>query len=92
MAIKRNDFELHLFEHHGDASPGSTTFIWTIEAHDLHAELIAKTITTVAPALSRCHGAINCKCTIHSGTELDFASDVNRKIVVGSPCSTAVFA
>jgi len=42
MAIKRNDFELHLSEHHGDASPGSTTFIWTTGVHDLHAELIAK--------------------------------------------------
>ncbi len=33
---------LHLSEHHGDASPGSTVFIWMRGIADYHRELTAK--------------------------------------------------
>jgi catechol 2,3-dioxygenase-like lactoylglutathione lyase family enzyme len=42
MAVQRAGLELHLSEHHGDASPGSTTFVWMDDIRDFHAELIAK--------------------------------------------------
>lgn len=42
MAIERAGFELHLSEHHGDASPGSTTFVWMKGVQDFHAELRGK--------------------------------------------------
>lgn len=42
MAIKRAGFELHLSEHHGDASPGSTTFVWIKGVQAFHAELTGK--------------------------------------------------
>jgi catechol 2,3-dioxygenase-like lactoylglutathione lyase family enzyme len=42
MAVKRAGIELHLSEHHGDSSPGSTTFVWMDDINSLHAELIAK--------------------------------------------------
>lgn len=42
MAIERSGLELHLSEHHGDASPGSTAFVWMAGVRALHAELTAK--------------------------------------------------
>ena len=42
MAVERAGFELHLTEHHGDASPGSTTFVWMKGVQAFHAELTAK--------------------------------------------------
>jgi uncharacterized glyoxalase superfamily protein PhnB len=40
--ISRPGLALHLSEHHGDASPGSTVFIWMRGIHDYHRELVAK--------------------------------------------------
>lgn len=42
MAVERAGFELHLTEHHGDASPGSTVFVWMQGVHTLHSELTGK--------------------------------------------------
>jgi len=42
MGISRNGLQLHLSEHHGDASPGSTTFIPMRNIETLRDELIAK--------------------------------------------------
>ena len=40
--ISRAGLALHLSEHHGDCSPGSTVFIWMRGIHDYHRELAAK--------------------------------------------------
>ena len=42
MGIERAGFELHLSEHHGDASPGSTAFVWMEGVQAFHAELTTK--------------------------------------------------
>jgi catechol 2,3-dioxygenase-like lactoylglutathione lyase family enzyme len=42
MGISRNGLHLHLSEHHGDASPGSTTFIPMQNIEVFRDELIAK--------------------------------------------------
>jgi len=42
MSVERAGLELHLSEHHGDASPGSTTFVWMNDIRAYHAELNAK--------------------------------------------------
>ncbi|ACB28071.1 glyoxalase superfamily protein [Methylobacterium radiotolerans] len=42
MAVVRAGLELHLSEHHGDASPGSTAYVWMTGIHAFHEELIAK--------------------------------------------------
>ena len=42
MAVERAGLELHLSEHHGDASPGSTAFVWMDEINAFHVELAAK--------------------------------------------------
>lgn len=48
--ISRSGLRLHLSEHHGDASPGSTVFIWMRGLKAYQAELAAKTTNTIAPA------------------------------------------
>lgn len=53
MAVERAGLELHLSEHHGDASPGSTAFVWMAGVRDFHAELIAKTDGYGRPGLER---------------------------------------
>ena len=40
--VSRAGLKLHLSEHHGDASPGSTVFIWMRGIADYHRELLAK--------------------------------------------------
>jgi catechol 2,3-dioxygenase-like lactoylglutathione lyase family enzyme len=42
MAVARAGLELHLSEHHGDASPGSTAFVWMEGISAFHTELISK--------------------------------------------------
>ena len=42
LGISRNGLELHLSEHHGDASPGSTLFVPVHNIELFHAELTAK--------------------------------------------------
>ena len=49
--ISRGDLRLHLSEHHGDASPGSTVFVWMRGIADYHAELKAKDYRYNKPGL-----------------------------------------
>lgn len=49
--VSRAGLRLHLSEHHGDASPGSTVFIWMRGIAAYHAELIAKDYRYYKPGL-----------------------------------------
>ncbi len=49
--IKRSDLILHLSEHHGDATPGSTVFVPVDDIEALHSELIAKRYTYARPGV-----------------------------------------
>jgi uncharacterized glyoxalase superfamily protein PhnB len=49
--ISRGDLRLHLSEHHGDASPGSTVFVWMRGIAAYHAELRAKDYRYNKPGL-----------------------------------------
>lgn len=42
LGISRNGLQLHLSEHHGDATPGSAVFIPTHNIEQLRDELLAK--------------------------------------------------
>lgn len=53
LGIERDGLELHLSEHHGDASPGSTVFIWTTGIRALHAELKAHAYRYSRPGIVR---------------------------------------
>lgn len=49
--ISRSDLTLHLSEHHGDASPGSTVFVWMTGIEEFHRELLAKQYTYARPGI-----------------------------------------
>lgn len=49
--VSRPGIKLHLSEHHGDASPGSTVFIWMRGIAQYHRELIAKDYKYYRPGL-----------------------------------------
>jgi catechol 2,3-dioxygenase-like lactoylglutathione lyase family enzyme len=53
MGIERGGLELHLSEHHGDASPGSTVFVWMSGIRDFHGELTAKHYGYGRPGIQR---------------------------------------
>jgi uncharacterized glyoxalase superfamily protein PhnB len=49
--LSRAGLKLHLSEHHGDASPGSTVFIWMRGIAALHDELSKKSYRHNRPGL-----------------------------------------
>jgi catechol 2,3-dioxygenase-like lactoylglutathione lyase family enzyme len=51
MQVSRGALVLHLSEHHGDGTPGSTVYIPTDGVRDLHAELSAKEYPNLRPGL-----------------------------------------
>lgn len=53
MAVERAGLELHLSEHHGDASPGSTVFVWMDKIRSFHSEVIAKQYGYGRPGMVR---------------------------------------
>jgi ribosomal-protein-alanine N-acetyltransferase len=42
LQVSRGDLVLHLSEHHGDGTPGTTVYVLTEAIAELHAELAAK--------------------------------------------------
>ena len=53
MAVERAGMELHLSEHHGDACPGSTVFVWMKGIHDFHTELSARHYVHARPGIEQ---------------------------------------
>ena len=53
MQVSLDGCVLHLSEHHGDASPGSTVFIWMRGIADYHRELLAKNYRYYRPGLEK---------------------------------------
>lgn len=51
MQVSRSGLQLHLSEHHGDASPGSTVFVWMEGVDAYRAELMAKRYAYSKPGI-----------------------------------------
>lgn len=51
MGIGRNGLVLHLSEHHGDCTPGSTAFVRMHGIRQFHAEIIARPYANNRPGL-----------------------------------------
>lgn len=51
IEVERGGVTLHLSEHHGDATPGSQTFIWCTGIKEYHEELIGKNYKFNRPGL-----------------------------------------
>ena len=53
LGIERAGLTLHLSEHHGDASPGSTSFVWMTGIRMFHADLLSKKYGYGRPGIKR---------------------------------------
>jgi len=51
MQVSRTEFQLHLSEHHGDASPGSNAFVPMSGIEAFRRELIGKSYTYMKPGI-----------------------------------------
>jgi hypothetical protein len=51
MAVTRSKFTLHLSEHHGDGTPGSSAWVPVADVRALHAELRAKRYESLRPGI-----------------------------------------
>lgn len=51
--VSRFGAKLHLSEHHGDASPGATVFVWMRGIAEYHRELLAKDYRYNKPGLEQ---------------------------------------
>ncbi|UHO39813.1 glyoxalase/bleomycin resistance/extradiol dioxygenase family protein [Chryseobacterium capnotolerans] len=53
IEVKKENIIIHLTEHHGDASPGSSIFIWGEGVAEYHKELIDKNYKYNRPGLEK---------------------------------------
>lgn len=78
MQVSRSGLQLHLSEHHGDASPGSTVFVWMQGIDALHAELCAIPIRGRASRRTARVGG-RCRSLTRSATESASARSTNKE-------------
>lgn len=51
IEVSRNGMTLHLSEHHGDCTPGSTVFVWMTDIEEFHTEITSKEYKHNRPGL-----------------------------------------
>ena len=51
MQVSRDGLVLHLSEHHGDACPGSTVFVWMVGIDEFHQQISAKGYKYLRPGI-----------------------------------------
>ena len=51
MQLSRAGMTLHLSEHHGDACPGATVFVWMTGIEEFHQQLSVKAYKYLRPGL-----------------------------------------
>jgi hypothetical protein len=73
MQVSRGKLILHLSEHHGDASPGSTSFIWMEGIEAFHRELLDKKYKNSRPDLESVDWGLQVQVPDPFGNRLRFA-------------------
>lgn len=73
MQVSRGKAVLHLSEHHGDASPGSTGFIWMEGIEAFHRELLDKKYENSRPGLETVDWGVQLQVPDPFGNRLRFA-------------------
>ena len=53
LQVSRAGLTLHLSEHHGDACPGSTVFVWMTGIEEFHREITGKGYKYLRPGIER---------------------------------------
>lgn len=73
MQVSRAGVTLHLTEHHGDCTPGSTVFVRVTGLREYHAELAAKRYGHLRPGVSPTfHNSIGMEVTDPFGNRIRF--------------------
>jgi len=70
--VSRGALVLHLSEHAGDATPGSTVCVYTQGLRALQAELIGKDYRFMKPGLEQHEGRLECTVTDPFGNRIRF--------------------
>lgn len=80
MEVKILDLVIHLTEHHGDASPGSTIRVLVDGIEELRQDLIAKKYSNARPGIEEQEWGMR-EMTIHDpfGNKIIFASPIAKK-------------
>ncbi len=73
LQVSRGGLVLHLTEHHGDCTPGSTVFVRMRGIEELHRELTAKGYGYMRPGVERTfHDSLGMQVTDPFGNRLRF--------------------
>lgn len=76
IGMERGGFELHLSEHHGDATPGSTAFVETLNIRAYHRELIAKGYAYNRPGLEELPWGLQVEVSDPFGNRIRFCERI----------------
>ncbi|MBV8328456.1 glyoxalase superfamily protein [Chryseobacterium sp.] len=80
MEVKKNNIILHLSEHHGDATPGSSVFIWGEGVAEYHREVIAKNYKYNRPGLEKTfYNAVSFTVNDPFGNRIIFNEEFNEE-------------
>ena len=60
MQVSRDGLIVHLTEHHGDACPGSTVFVWMTGLEEFHAEITSRNYGYLRPGVERTFYGARC--------------------------------
>jgi catechol 2,3-dioxygenase-like lactoylglutathione lyase family enzyme len=60
MQVSRSGLTLHLSEHHGDACPGSTVFVWMRGLDDFHREITSRGYGYLRPGIEQTFSGAKC--------------------------------
>jgi hypothetical protein len=83
MQVSRAGLTLHLSEHHGDACPGSTVFVWMTGIDEFHRDITSKNYGYLRPGLETAFYDAKCTEVIDPfGNRIRFNEDVKAKAVV----------
>ncbi len=79
IGIKKDNIQLHLSEHHGDATPGSKVYITCTAIEDYCKELMAKNYKYFRPAVEKTFYNTLCMDVIDPfGNKLSFNERLNE--------------
>lgn len=79
IQISRAGLTIHLSEHHRDACPGSTVFVWMVDIDEFHAEISRKNYRYGRPRLETTFYDAKCFEVIDPfGNRIKFNEAINR--------------
>ncbi|OWK45388.1 glyoxalase superfamily protein [Fimbriiglobus ruber] len=82
IQVSRAGLTLHLSEHHGDACPGSTVFVWMVGIDEFHREITGKNYKYLRPGIETTFYGAKCVQVIDPfGNHIRFNERVNGEDV-----------